>query len=202
MKKTYQKWLLAAGIVAVVEGLIQFGLFAWVEWGNGIEQSFVQYYFMMILLSYGNLFTNMEMVQRLKQTLILSCVCNILLGLYFIFLVTRQQHQYEKHQKWLSWIVILAISVGGFSWIATILWIIANIKERKYRLPMDNSISLEMKQYQLLNAQSYARKLKELRDKGQISQEEFLLEIQHITEVMDQMIADIAKEKGEKKDHE
>lgn len=195
MKKSYQKWLLAAGIVAVVTGILYIVMAILVKSNNRFGQEITNFVYEALLLT--SMTKPQNMVEYVSRTLLVGSICNLVVGVYMIFMAVRSTVMFYKRQSLLGIVVVVIVLFGDLSLIATILYVVAIIKANK-RIQSTASMpktSTQTKQYQLLNAKEYAKKLKELRDKGEITQEEFMAEIENISEVMTDLMTDISNEK-------
>ena len=189
MKKSYQKWLLAAGIVAVIVGIMNLVTLLLLKYNatlNTQVTNLIREYMFWLSLSDVT-----DMKKFLIENFTIATICNILVGAYMIFMACRSTVMYYKRQFLLGILVVAVVLFGDLSLIAILLYVVAIFKANG-RI---SSTSTQTKQYQLLNAQEYAKKLKELRDRGEITQEEFLQEIDVVTQSMTTLMNEIAKEK-------
>ena len=195
MKKSYQKWLLAAGIVAVIVGIMNLVTLLLLKYNatlNTQVTNLIREYMFWLSLSDVT-----DMKKFLIENFTIATICNILVGAYMIFMACRSTVMYYKRQFLLGILVVAVVLFGDLSLIAILLYVVAIFKANG-RISSTASMlktSTQTKQYQLLNAQEYAKKLKELRDRGEITQEEFLQEIDVVTQSMTTLMNEIAKEK-------
>lgn len=195
MKKSYQKWLLAAGIVAVIVGIMNLVTLLLLKYNatlNTQVTNLIREYMFWLSLSDVT-----DMKKFLIENFTIATICNILVGAYMIFMACRSTVMYYKRQFLLGILVVAVVLFGDLSLIAILLYVVAIFKANR-RISSTASMlktSTQTKQYQLLNAQEYAKKLKELRDRGEITQEEFLQEIDVVTQSMTTLMNEIAKEK-------
>lgn len=195
MKKSYQKWLFAAGVVAVIMGVLNLTMLLLVKYNHTISAKVTQMIYEYFTWMSGT--SHVDILKYVTQNLMIGAICNTVVGAYMIFMAVRSTILYYKRQSLLGLVVVIVVLFGEFSFVAIILYIIAIFQANRRATTVASmpKTSIEMKRYQLLNAQEYAKKLKELRDRGEISEEEFLQQISVVTETMTTLMEEIANDK-------
>ena len=192
MKLTYKKWLWSAIIVSATSTVLNIAL--GVLWWVGYKQNNTTLHTILpeIQSLYGKQLTIKEVVEQLISNLALSTIASIYLMVICVrdVRMTIQQYSNVRHGGWVTTMIVLFFG-GASTLIGFVLYEVACVKAYK------QLVGLNQKEQQLLNAKSYAEKLKEMRDKGEITQQEFLERIGELTSTMDGLIEQTKENKNE-----
>ncbi len=193
MKLTYKKWLWSAIIVSAIGIVLNIVSIVLLWIGAKQNNSTLQSVIPDIASLYGRQsMTIQEVVQHLISNLVLSTIASVYLLIVCIkdVKMTVQQYSNVRHGGWVTTMIVLFLGGIG-ALIGFVLYEVACVKA--YR----QLVGMSQKEQQLFNAKSYAEKLKSLRDKGEISQEEFLERIGELTSTMDTLMEQTKENKNE-----
>lgn len=178
MRYKYQKWILWSAIVTTLLVVGMIGMLVWITHTantNIAELEKCRDIFEMVVGTN----TNMKDIVSSMQTYLGFVIGgNALFAVLCFVLAFMDRQKFIPIQNYVNVFIIIMIFVSGISLVSMIFYFVGQTKAIKEEdQQFMEKLAESSPQQQLAIATAYAEKLKILRDRGDISQEQFLAEI-------------------------